>query len=252
MIKKNNGGVEYFQFPNLAKFSNISHGVFTRKAGVSKGDFKSLNIGSNTQDKNKNVLKNREIILKIIGGKTLISINQVHGIKVKQFLKDSQCINPIDEADAIVTNQKGATLLIQTADCQAVLLYDPVKKVIANIHSGWKGSIGNIIGQTIKVMKDEYDTLPSDIIAGIGPSLGLCCAEFTNYKLEIPEEFWKYKNNTDHFDFWHLSFDQLCHTGVLKKNIYQSKLCTKCNEDLFFSYRRDKVTGRLANLICIR
>jgi hypothetical protein len=100
-------------------------------------------------------------------------------------------------------------------------------------------------------MVSNYNSSPSDIVAGIGPSLGQCCAEFTNYTLELPEPFWKYKNNNNHFDFWRLSFDQLCGAGVLKENIQISQLCTKCNQDLFFSYRRDKVTGRLANIISL-
>lgn len=249
MIRKKNGGVDYFQFPNLAEFPTINHGVFTRKGGVSEGCFKSLNIGFNTQDKDENVLRNREIVLKIMGGKTLVSVNQVHGIKVAQYRQEHHGSLPPVEADAIVTNRKGAALLIQTADCQAVLLYDPLQNVIGNIHSGWKGSVGNIIAETIRTMEESYGSRPSDILAGIGPSLGLCCGEFIHYKRELPESFWDYQNESTHFDFPNISLDQLCCAGVLKKNIHQSKLCTKCNEDLFFSYRRDKVTGRLANVI---
>ncbi len=250
MIKKSRNGTQFFQFSNLAAFPEISHGVFTRKGGASVGDYNSLNIGALVGDTIENVSKNKEIVLKIIGGKVLVSVNQIHSAEIAQY-QGSNHINPLANADAIVTNQEGAALLIQTADCQAVLLYDTIKKVIANIHSGWKGSINNIIANTIDVMTEQYNSNPENIIAGIGPSLGQCCAEFTNYKLEIPEKFWKYKNGKDHFDFWKLSFDQLCQKGILKENIQISKLCTKCNQDLFFSYRRDKVTGRLANIISI-
>lgn len=250
MIKKNSGTTEYFQFSNLSVFSEINHGLFTKKGGVSADTYESLNIGAMVGDHRESVLKNRQTVLKITGGKKLVSLNQIHSAEATHYT-GGKTTTGFADADAVITDQKGAALLIQTADCQAVLLYDPLNKVIANIHSGWKGSILNIIGSTIDAMRKKYNSGPENIIAGIGPSLGQCCAEFTNYKLEIPEQFWKYKNDDDHFDFWQLSVDQLNETGVRKENIEVSRLCTKCNQDLFFSYRRDKITGRLANIISI-
>jgi YfiH family protein len=135
------------------------------------------------------------------------------------------------------------------ADCQCILLYDPEKKVIANIHSGWKGSIRNIIGITIDKMIDVFACNPCNINAGISPSLGLCCAEFINYEREIPIDLWKYKNEISHFDFWSLSYDQLISAGLLAENIYISKICTKCNSKIFYSYRRSQRTGRFAGFI---
>ena len=112
--------------------------------------------------------------------------------------------------------------------------------------------INNIIGRTVNVMKKNFGGLPSDIVAGVSPSLGPCCAEFTNYKDEIPNKYWVYKDGNDHFDFWSLSCDQLCKAGVLLDNIYLSKKCTKCNTDLFFSYRRESITGRFAAVIGLK
>jgi len=98
-------------------------------------------------------------------------------------------------------------------------------------------------------MEKEFDSKPGNIVTGISPSLGPCCAEFVNYKDEIPEEFWKYKDDSDHFDFWAISSDQLCNAGVLKKNIYLSEICTRCNTDLFYSFRGEGTTGRFAAVI---
>ncbi len=250
MLQKKINETKYFQFPKLSQYPEINHGIFTRHGGVSEGKYKSLNIGNNVGDSSDKVSDNKKIILKIIGGKTLVTLKQIHSSHVTDYGNDKTSDEPV-EADAVITDIKGATLLIQTADCQAILLYDPIKKVIANIHSGWKGSINNIIGNTVNLMVANYNSNPSDISAGIGPSLGQCCAEFTNYELEIPEKFWQYKNENNHFNFWALSHDQLFEAGILKDNIEISKFCTKCNQDLFFSYRRDKVTGRLANMISI-
>jgi hypothetical protein len=151
--------------------------------------------------------------------------------------------------DAIVTDIRKKFLVIQVADCQSVIIYDPLRQVIANAHCGWRGSIKNIIGKTIKVMTGKFGCNPYDMVAGICPSLGPCCAEFINYKKEFPERLWKYKDSANNFNFWSLSTDQLCNAGVLIKNIYSSQICTKCNENLFFSFRKQKTTGRIATVI---
>jgi hypothetical protein len=98
-------------------------------------------------------------------------------------------------------------------------------------------------------MGEVFDCRTRDIIAGIGPSLGPCCAEFVNYANEIPPTFWKYKDALDHFDFWSLSRDQLRDAGLQSENICLSNLCTRCNTDRFFSYRGEGITGRFAAVI---
>jgi hypothetical protein len=142
--------------------------------------------------------------------------------------------------------------MVKVADCQSVFLYDPFLKVVANVHSGWRGSIKNVIGRAVKAMETEMQCLARHIVAGVGPSLGPCCAEFVNYETEIPKEFWKYKDQSDRFDFWSLSRDQLVAAGVLNENIYLSKMCTKCNPTLFFSYRGEGQTGRFAAVIGLK
>jgi purine-nucleoside/S-methyl-5'-thioadenosine phosphorylase / adenosine deaminase len=122
---------------------------------------------------------------------------------------------------------------------------------VANIHSGWRGSVGNIIGRTIQVMTSEYSSRPRELVCGVGPSLGPCCAEFVNYRKEIHESFWRYRRPGDYFDFWKISRDQLLTAGVPRGHICVSGICTKCNPHLFFSYRRDSKTGRFATVVGI-
>lgn len=258
MITIHKNGLSFFQFPNLAKFHEIIHGISIRTGGVSSKPFDSLNVGLNVGDPETNVKKNRGIILKSLNLDNLYFINQVHGtdiliLKKENFEKnnDSHSSAPVT-ADAVISDIAGKNLVIQTADCQAAVLYDPEKKVIANIHSGWRGSIQNIIGKTVKSMKKAFNCNPAAISAGIGPALGLCCAEFINYKKEIPEKYWKYKNNSNHFDFMAASRDQLTNTGVLPENIFISNFCTKCRNDLFFSFRASRKTGRFATIIGIK
>ena len=254
MLLTDQNGVLFFQFSNFSGFSEITHGIFTRNHGCSDGPFQSLNVSTGVGDEIDRVRANRHVIARLCGDGDLIFLKQVHGCGVA-VIKDRNCIlsgRTMDKAlagDAVITNIPGLNLVIQVADCQAVLLYDPIRKVVANIHSGWRGSIQNIIGATIMKMAQMFCTVPGDIIAGISPSLGPCCAEFVNYRSEIPELYWKYRNFRDHFDFWSASYDQLCDAGVPKAHIHLANICTKCNADLFFSYRRAKTTGRFAAII---
>jgi YfiH family protein len=155
-------------------------------------------------------------------------------------------------ADAVVTDRSENYLVIQVADCQSVLMYEPVRRVVANVHSGWRGSIQNIIGCTVDAMKQYFGCSPDDILAGIGPSLGPCCAQFINYETEIPKEFWDYKDPDDHFDFWAISTDQLMKAGVRERNIESSQMCTRCRTEEFFSFRAEKTTGRFASVIGLK
>ena len=277
MITRNVDGVTFMEFPHLAGFDGIKHVVFTRNAGISRKPYNSLNISFGVGDDDPNVIENREILARCLAASDLIFMDQVHGTRVlvitengprsasddTTFITESDPIaifmNPEGGfeqnaeqklvGDSLITNTPQKFLVVQVADCQSILLYDPTMQVVSNIHSGWRGSINNIIGSTVQIMAAYFGCIPSDIIAGIGPSLGPCCAEFINYKKEIPEKYWQYKNADNHFDFWSASLDQLCQAGVLLENIHLSRICTKCNTDQFFSFRGEGTTGRFATLI---
>ena len=139
------------------------------------------------------------------------------------------------------------------ADCQAILLYDPVRRVVANVHSGWRGSVSDIAGKTVAAMENRFGCRGRNLVAAIAPSLGPCCAEFRNYREEIPESFWRYKDGAEHFDFWKISRDQLAAAGLTPDNIHAGGLCTRCRTDLFYSYRGEaRQTGRFAAVIGLR
>jgi YfiH family protein len=255
MITTTRNGASFYQFENLADCCGLDHGVFTRNSGHSRHPFSSLNISYGIGDEEKSVARNREIISGIMG--ELIYIQQVHGSEIAVLGRDQKMRNNPSAgrpliADAMVTDRSEKYLVIQVADCQSVLMYEPTRQVVANVHCGWRGSIQNIIGRTVDVMNQNFGCRPDDIRVGISPSLGPCCAEFINYKAEIPPEFWGYKDANHHFDFWAISTDQLMKTGVLEKNIESGQLCTHCHTEEFFSYRAEKTTGRFAAVIGLR
>jgi hypothetical protein len=155
-------------------------------------------------------------------------------------------LDPTLEGDAMVTSIPGIMPVIQVADCQAVVVHDPVRQVVANIHSGWRGSVGNIVGKTVAAMKQTFGCRPADMVAGIGPSLGPCCAEFIHYRTEIPPALWRHRIGERHFDFWSMSLAQLKDSGLAEEHVRIAGVCTRCRTDLFYSYRAEKTTGRFA------
>jgi YfiH family protein len=246
----------------VSRFSecpDLVHGVFTRLGGVSRPPFDSLNVGFGIGDDPAAVTKNRNQILSRLGVSRAVFLNQIHGTAV--LVLDGT--GPIDPnlfwepgrpgsgkaltADAVITDLTQLALVIQVADCQAVMLADPEKRVIANVHSGWRGSVQNIIGRCMDLMVRRFGCDPRRILAGISPSLGPCCAQFIHYRKEIPESLWRYKlPDRDHFDFWRLSVDQLLESGLVPHHITNMAQCTRCRPDLFFSYRQARQTGRFA------
>ncbi len=252
-----NNGASFFQFPHLKAFADVQHAIFTRLGGYSRAPYRGLNVSFGQKDDPVNVKQNRDLVADCLSDCELVFVTQRHGtdvvvIEQKTIVYKEGETGGAPAGDAIVTNSPQRLLVVQVADCQSILFFDPVGRVAANAHCGWRGNIKNIIQKTIAVMTNRFGTHAGDIRAGIGPSLGPCCAEFVNYKTEIPEKFWKYKTDTHHFDLWSLSLDQLCAAGVMRENICMSGICTRCRSDLFYSYRGEGVTGRFAVAIGLR
>jgi YfiH family protein len=242
--------LEPHTFAFLQKQPSIFHGLFSRHGGCSPPPFASLNVSFGVGDDPHNVEQNRQHIKDHFKIAPLISARQVHGKRVA-VISTPQDSNEIDGVDALICSVPGTGILIQQADCQAILLYDPKQKIVAGIHSGWQGSVANIIGETIQTMTLTFGSKPIDLIAGVSPSLGPCCAEFIHYKTELPQEMYPFQTTPNHFDFWAISASQLQAAGVYKENIEINGTCSKCS-DQFFSYRRNKTTGRFCSIIGLR
>jgi len=257
MILNQKNGFLYFTFEKLAGFDKVRHAVFARANGFSRENFASLNLSYSVGDDESHVNENRKSIGRVLGGNGVVFAHQIHQADIliidDNIRKKAAASNhEILTADGLVTQIPDTFIGVKLADCQSVMMYDPVKKIAANIHSGWRGSIQNIIGRCIESMRKHFDTNPTDIVAGISPSLGPCCAEFKNFEKEIPRQFWKYKDSRHHFDFWAVSRDQLVSSGVRPENIETADICTKCNSHLFFSYRKLKSSGRFAAVIGLK
>ena len=225
---------------------------FARWGGVSNPPFHELNVGELTGDEAANVKANLEMVRKVLGASHVVSVRQVHGtdfLHVKKGTCNLTADQPV-RADGIFTTERDVGLMIKHADCQAVVMFDPERCVIANIHCGWRGSVGNILKKAVDEFVEVYGSRAHDIWAGIGPSLGPCCAEFRQWKETFPAWLHGFRKGGDHFDFWKVSKNQLEEAGVPSGQIFCPEICTVCSKD-HFSYRREKTTGRLATVIAL-
>jgi purine-nucleoside/S-methyl-5'-thioadenosine phosphorylase / adenosine deaminase len=248
-------GLFIYQFSILKSIPGVRHGIFTRQGGTSQGRYSSLNLSFSVGDDPQKVRRNRELILKAFPLQHLISLRQVHGKKTviiqNEPAKVSHLAPESISGDILLTRLPKQGLMIKQADCQSVILYDPEHRAIANIHCGWRGNVGDVIAEAVKKMGINFGSRPSNLIAGIGPSLGPCCAQFINYQKEFPPSFWSYQTHPFYFDLWRLSRDQLIASGILKDRIEIAGLCTSCQTSDFYSYRRERKTGRFATVIAL-
>ncbi|MBA3005136.1 MAG: peptidoglycan editing factor PgeF [Proteobacteria bacterium] len=229
--------------------------TFNRHHGVSEAPFFSLNGSFGVGDCAENVQVNRNRMKQSLGINRLVSARQVHGEQIFRVEEMPDSDQEIDGIDALMTNKRGVGLMIQHADCQAVLLHDPVQSAIAAVHCGWRGSVIGIINKTVQTMRSCYQSDPEDIVASISPSLGPCCAEFINHRQELPASFQAFQTRSNYFDFWQISRSQLMEAGLQLDNIQIAGICTACSQD-FFSYRRAKrkekgITGRNCSIISL-
>ena len=228
----------------LKKFKNIKHCFFSRKNGFSKGHYASLNCGLGSGDKKKNVLKNLNLVSQKIGCKDelLITLNQTHSNKVVYFENESSIKNKLS-GDAIVTKVKNIGIGILTADCAPILLFDPHKKIIGCIHSGWKGALNGVIRNAIKKFY-ELNSNKDDLIAVIGP-----CIKKENY--EVKADFYQRfisqnRNNNEFFTiieenkyiFDLRAFINKEISDLNVRNVENIELDTFSEKETFYSYRR--------------
>ena len=244
--------VVYLQFPRLSGYTHLSHAVFTRHGGVSKTPFDSLNTSYGTDDDPDCVTVNLKMIKEIIGAGELQFMNQVHGKEILVLQKDDSPLEAPPNGDAIITNKPGMALLVKQADCQGVMIYDPIEKVVANVHCGWRGHTHNILGAVVRRMRSDFGCREADLVAAIGPSLGPCCGEFVTHEEIFPEVFKRFMVRENHFDLWKLTLWQLLMAGLGQENIELAGICTKCRTDLFYSYRGEGVTGRFGTVVVLK
>ncbi len=269
MIKHINGNIVYFTFEKFDNTGIVSHCFSTRKGGVSTGVFKSMNLHFR-EDNIENVIENYKIICSAIDVdyRNVVFSKQIHNDTIYTVLEKDRgkgllVESDISDADGLITNKKGIVLTTFYADCVPLYFLDPVKRVIAMAHSGWRGTVKKIGVKAVYKMEKDYDCKRKNILVGIGPSIKKCCFE-VDYP--VVEEFLNNMNYSKEFifkdnekegkykiDLQRIIEKTLISVGISAENIENAGICTRCNPDLFFSHRyMGNERGSLAGLIALK
>ena len=221
-------------------------------------DFVNIAITTTNMDA-KNLDDINRVFKDVFTLKNLSKNKQIHSNIVNKV--DSKNIGQIIDGDAIITNEKNVPLLILTADCVPVVLVDTENKAVGLAHAGWRGTYGKICAETLQNMEESYNTKPENVVAIIGPSIGSCCYEVSYDLIEkfsalLPnadKKIYEIRDNKYYLDLWEVNTQILKEFGVLKSNIINMNICTSCNCDRFFSYRKhDKTPKRIGTFIEIK
>lgn len=263
------GDLSFYVFPHMEASNLVVHGFTTRAGGVSTGSYYSLNTAFHVGDDDRNVTFNRALACRALGINPclLVAGRQVHGDRIKIV---EECDlgkgafsdeNSLPDTDALVTGLRGVPLSSYYADCVPIFVLDPVRGVTALAHAGWKGTVLKIGLKVVERMTEVFGTDPGDCLAGVGPSIGPCCYEvdepvISRFREAYPGSL-KFANVISpgkwKLDLWEANRFTLYEAGLKPVNILTARICTSCNNDLFFSYRAQKGrAGRMASLIMLK
>lgn len=245
MLKEENNCVVY-KSEILSKIDFVNHCFSTRQGGVSKNEFSSLNLGYNRGDLTENVDQNFSVLLKSHGFKGgIVSGKQIHGKEIYLAQKKDR-EKYFQGYDGFITKEKGVLLTTFHADCIPVFFVDEKIKAIGLAHSGWKGTFENISLEIIKSMEEEFNSKKEDIKVAIGPSICQNCFEVDedvyflfNKRYNFLDKYYFTKGEKFHIDLKSIIEESLINYGLNPTNIEKTHLCTMCNEDLFYSHRRN-------------
>jgi YfiH family protein len=247
MLRKKRGSLEWLEFELFQQFPKLFNAVFLRHGGHSVAPYHFLNLSISKCSDDPYIQKNKALVLPVTQADEWVEADAIHGANIVSHPVSSE----ISGYDGVVTGKKKVALVVTHADCQAAIFYDPIREVIGNAHSGWKGNVANIYHEMVKHMVHVQGCRAEDIHVAISPSLGPCCAQFIHYQKEFPESFWEFQVKPLYFNLWQIARKQLRDTGILDSHIQIAEICTFCHASDFFSYRRDRVTGRNATVACL-
>ena len=241
-------------FKNLSTHKNCTY-LISKKDSNHPHNF---SLALHTNEEPKSIIENRSKLNELFPQMHFITANQTHSDNITVIKHNHEqgwnnLEDAIENCDALITNQKNIMLTILTADCVPILLFDPKQQVVAAIHAGWKGTQQAITFKTVEKMQKEFNSNPKDILAGIAPSIGKCCYEVdwnVAQYFEHIENAYDNRGEKQMLDLPHINRLQLIKAGLLTKNIEMSNICTACEVDDYFSYRKEGgCSGRFMSMI---
>ncbi|AZB42850.1 peptidoglycan editing factor PgeF [Bacillus sp. FJAT-42376] len=246
--------------------SSITAGFTVKEGGVSEAPFSSLNMGLHVNDDPSHVVSNRDICANAAGIplSNWVFADQVHGCHIAEAGLEHRGNGAFDyatalpETDGIYTKQPNLVLALAYADCVPVFFYEEETGLVGIAHAGWKGSVLDIGGAMIRRFEEEGADI-RHIQAVIGPSIGACCYKVDERVIAEVDKLFEGHEELPYIeaepgqyslDLKKLNKALLLKAGLHRENISVSNRCTSCEEDLFFSHRRDLgKTGRMVGFI---
>ena len=245
--------VPYLTYNSFSEINFINHAFSTRLGGVSEGEFTSMNMAFNRGDNPESVTENYKRICKSAGFDfdSLTASAQDHNTFVRAVTSENKGVGiykprDLQSVDALITNEKGVTLVTYYADCTPLFFVDTKQKAVGLAHAGWRGTVGRIGEKVVNKMTELYGTNPADIVAAIGPAISVCCYEvdkpcadnfyalsdLDSSRFVFPKDNGKYM-----IDLLETNRQILVAAGVKNENITVSDVCTNCNSELLWSHR---------------
>ncbi len=249
-------GIRYFSFETFPH--SVTQAVFTRRGGVSPAPWNSLNVGGLVGDDIAHVKENRIRSFHALGRNpaSIFDVWLVHSTDVICTREPRDLNEPPIQADAILTDNPAVTLYMRYADCVPLMFHDPKKGVIGIAHAGWMGTVKCMAKVAVEKMRSQYACKPENIIAAIGPSIGVDHYEIGPDVItrvqdafgEDAERLLESRGGRIYLDLWMANHIQLQAAGV--ERIEVAGVCTACHLDDWFSHRAEKgKTGRFGALI---
>ena len=248
------GAVPYLSFPVFRDTGLVTDGFSTRLGGVSEGCFSSLNLSFDRGDDRAAVEENFRRMGEALGVRCedMVLSQQTHTTNIR-IVTDGDRGKGITrerdytDIDGLITNVPGICLVTTYADCVPLYFLDPVKKVIALSHSGWRGTVGKIGKKTVELMHDNFGSDPADILAAVGPSVCQDCyevsADVTDRFKEVfdrsawDELFYEKPDGKYQLDLWKANEKIFLEAGIREDHIAVTNVCTHCNSGILYSHR---------------
>ncbi len=251
-------GLRYYSFDIFSKA--VKQAVFTRRGGVSPTPWHSLNLGGSVGDDPARVAQNRLRVFNAMGSDpaSIHDVWLVHGTDIVYADAPRPLEQPSAKADILFTDNPAVSLYMRFGDCVPILFHDPKKKVIGIAHAGWLGTLRGVAQAAVDGMRSRYGCKPEDIVAGIGPSIGVdhyevgadVITQFQEKYSEDADQILQTRNESTYLDLWTANAIQLQKAGV--EQIQVSSLCTACNLDDWFSHRAEQgKTGRFGAIMAL-
>lgn len=258
LVKK--GELEYFTDLDLFKKAGILVAFTTRLGGVSSAPYNLLNLAQHVGDSRDDVASNRELVAAALEFdiKRLTTAEQVHGSNIR-VVADSDIgaggpsgMRPLAATDAIITIEEQLPLMIFTADCVPIIIVEPEEPLVAIVHAGWRGTLAQIASLTVRKIVEKFHLPAAGMSAYIGPAIRACSYEVdSRLHQRFRASFPRVVGEETILDLPTVNIDQLMVAGLKPANIHDLGLCTACQAELFYSYRRNKTTGRQGTIAMI-